>query len=144
MIIEIVKAFLPLLIVIFVWVSFGLYNGRKVRKHSQNIEVDDSRPAGCLTLVRGVEQTNYLRAYEIFVDGASIGSIKSGQTKHIELSPGKYELVLKINWCSSAAFEFEIAEEKNTELVCGATYNNWKCMFMFALKPANWLYVEAA
>ena len=40
--------------------------------------------------------------------------------------------------------EFEIIDGKNTKLLCGANYNNWKCMFMYAIKPANWVYVKFA
>lgn len=140
----ILEAFIPLIIFLSLWIANGMYFGKKIRKHKQALIKDHSRPANCLTLTRGVESTNYLRKYSIILDGRNVGDIASGETKHVELTKGKHTISVKIDWCQSKPFEFEIRENKNTELTCGANYNNWKCLFMYAIKPSNWVYVKVA
>ena len=102
---------------------------------------DITRPNSSLTLIRGIEATNYLRDYKIFIDGNEHGVISSGETKHIELPSGKHTILLKIDWCKSQECEFKIMSSGNSELNCGASYIGWKCSFMCFIKPSNWLYV---
>ncbi len=141
---ELIKGFIPLICILLVWVTMGFYFGNKVKRHKENLINDDSKPLNSLTLSRGVEPTNYLRKYIVYIDDGIAGEIASGETKHFELSPGKHKVSVKVDWCRSQPFEFEIIEGKNTKLLCGANYNNWKCMFMYAIKPANWVYVKYA
>ncbi len=141
---ELIKAFIPLIIFISLWITIGMYFGKKMKQHKETLVVDETRPANCLSLTRGLEPTNYLRKYSVIVDGTSIENIASGETKHFELAPGKHTICVKVDWCKSKEFEFEILENENTELNCGATYNNWKCLFMHAIKPSNWVYVKVA
>jgi len=141
---ELIKAFIPLIIFLSLWVSIGMYYGKKIKKHKESLVVDETKPINCLTLTRGVEPTNYLRKYSVIVDDQNIGEIASGETKHFELTSGKHTISVKIDWCKSKKFEFEKLESINTELNCGANYNNWKCMFMYAIKPSNWVYVKVA
>ena len=139
---ELIKAFIPLIIILSLWITIGIYLENKIKKHKDALVEDKSRPTNCLTLTRGIEPTNYLRKYSVIIDGCNIGDIASGETKHFELSKGKHTISVKIDWCKSKLFEFEILENENTELNCGANYNNWKCMFMHAIKPSNWVYVK--
>lgn len=139
---ELIKAFIPLIIILSLWITIGIYFGNKIKKHKDALVEDKSRPTNCLTLTRGIEPTNYLRKYSVIIDGCNIRDIASGETKHFELSKGKHTISVKIDWCKSKLFEFEILENENTELNCGANYNNWKCMFMHAIKPSNWVYVK--
>ncbi|PKF56425.1 hypothetical protein CW748_10760 [Alteromonadales bacterium alter-6D02] len=141
---ELIKAFIPLIICLSIWISVGVYYGKKIKKHKEKLVVDDSRPVNCLTLTRGLEATNYLRKYSIILNGENIGNIASGETKHFELATGKHNIAVKIDWCKSKQFEFDMIGNKNTELNCGANYNNWKCLFMHAIKPSNWLYIKFA
>ena len=141
---ELFKAFIPLITIISLWVIIGLYLGKKIKLHKESMVVDKSRPINCLTVTRGVEPTNYLRKYLVIVDGKKIGDIASGETIHFQLIPGKHTINLKIDWCKSKPFDFELVSGKNTELSCGANYNNWKCLFMYVIKPANWVYVKVA
>ncbi|WP_416307090.1 hypothetical protein [Neptunicella sp. SCSIO 80796] len=141
---EIVKAFIPLVGFLAIWFAFGLYFGRKVNRHKENLAVDYSTPINCLTVSRGVEPTNYLRKYKIYVDGALVSEIASGEVKHFELDSGKHTISVKVDWCKSIPFEFEKVDGKNIKLSCGSNYNNWKCLFMYAVKPSNWVYVKVA
>ena len=141
---ELIESFVPLIGFLVISVAFGFYLGRKAKRHKESLVSDESAPINCLTLARGVEPTNYLRKYIIFIDNVVVGEISSGETRHFDLKPGKHNVSVKIDWCKSKPFEFEIIENTNTKLMCGANYNNWKCMFMYAIKPSNWVYVKVA
>ncbi len=137
-------AFLPLILFLAIWFAIGYYYSCKVKEHKNSIKEDPSRPRNCLTLIRGVEQTNYLRAYKVIVDGESLGTILSGETKHFELEPGEHEAQVKIDWCKSKPYKITLGAGDNIELICGATFNDWKCLFMFAVKPSSYVYIKAA
>jgi|GEM_PF-3194476 len=142
MILDILIAWIPLILVLTIWIGFGIYFEKKIKKHKAELTSDTSRPNSSLTLVRGIEPTNYFRKYIVFIDGKETGKISSGETKHFDLEPGRYSIQIKIDWCESTPINFEIMNEKNTELVCGANYNDWRCTFMWMLKPASWIYVK--
>ena len=139
---EIIKAFLPSILFLLVWFGIGIYYGKKVEKHKKRIRPDPSRPANSLTLERGVEQTNYLRKYTVIIDNEEIDSISSGEIKHFELSPGIHDIQVKIDWCKTKPFSFEINPGENTYLCCGTTYNNWKCLYKHATESSGYLYVK--
>ena len=141
---EILKAFLPLIIFLLIWVGIGMYYSKKARKHKESIVEDSSTPENCLTLVRGVELTNYLRKYKVILDNSVIGEIASGETKHFNISKGEHELSVKIDWCKSKPLLFSHEEGGNTKILCGASYNDWKCLFMHIIKPSNYVYVRTA
>ena len=141
---EVFNSFLPLISILAIWFALAFYFGRKVSQHKKSLVVDDKAPANCLSLSRGIEPTNYLRNYVIYINNSPAGSIASGETRHFKLEPGEHTISLKIDWCSSKAFQFSITHGKNTKLKCGANYNNWKCLFMYLVKPSNWVYVEVA
>ena len=141
---EIIKAFLPLVAFLILWFGVGYYYSRKVEEHRNSIKEDASRPADYLTLVRGVEQVNYIRNYKVIIDSEVVGVIASGETKHFEMSPGTHTIQVKIDWCRSRPCRFESSAGENVELNCGATYNDWRCMFMFVIRPSTYVYVQSA
>jgi len=139
---EIIKAFLPLIIFLLVWFGIGIYYGRKVEKHKNSINPDPSRPENSLTLERGVEQTNYLRKYIVIIDNEVAGSISSGEAKHFKISPGSHDIQIKIDWCKTKPILFEISAGQNTYLCCGATYNNWKSLYKHVTNSSGYIYVK--
>ncbi|WP_277055077.1 hypothetical protein [Pseudoalteromonas marina] len=141
---ELIKSFIPLICILLVWFTIGFYFGNKVKRHKANLITDETTPINSLTLSRGVEPTNYLRKYTIYLDEIVVGEITSGETRHFELPSGKHTISVKVDWCKSESFEFNIIDGHNTKLMCGANYNNWKWMFMYAIKPSNWVYVKVA
>lgn len=138
---EILQASLPLLVFIAVWLGINWYVGKKARTHQAALQVDDARPPGCITLIRGIEMTNYLRAYDVFIDNRWEGNIAAGETRHFPLAPGEHQVMLKLDWCRSRTMAVEMNRNRNVSLHCGAKYNNWKVLFTVLLKPHDWLYL---
>lgn len=52
-----------------------------------------------------------LRAYEVLLDGKSVGSLRAGGTLDLPLQPGVHRLQLKLDWCSSPEFELDGSTE---------------------------------
>ncbi|MDM1098120.1 hypothetical protein HX045_14160 [Myroides odoratimimus] len=65
------------------------------------------------------------RNYTIFLDGEKIGSIANGTEMTFDISEGKHILSTKIDWNTSNAIIFEIAEDQT---------------LYFSVKGANPLY----
>ena len=136
--------FIPLVVVLIFWLGLALYWGKRVEKHKRSAVADPSRPAGHLTLTRKVDGTNYLRKLKIFVDDEIVCLISVGETVHLKLPEGPHQISVKIDWCKTEPITIEIDNARNTQLICGSTFNDWKCIFTWAVDPKNYLYVRAA
>ena len=79
-----------------------------------------------LIIQRTSEYNNRLRDYGIYIDGQKIDTISNGQTKEINISPGRHTLFSKIDWCSSPEISFEVVDnETKTFKVGGFKNGNW-------------------
>lgn len=141
---ESIQPFIPLIIVITAWFGAAVYFGRKVEKHKLSISEDSSRPINTITLIRGIEPTNYIRKYSVILNGKVKTYIKSGETIHIPISPGEHNIQVKIDWCKTKPYKVSLVEGQNVELYCGAAYNNFKCLFVLIFKPSSYIYVKSA
>ena len=141
---EIIENYIPLIIVVIIWLGSATYFGRKVERHKKSIKIDNSRPVNSITLIRGVEPTNYIRSYAVVIDDKLHGVIKSGETRHFEISPGAHKIHIKIDWCRSEINTLTLNEGQNIEMICGTDYNTWQCFIMSFIKPNSFLYVRAA
>ena len=142
MVYEILTAWLPLLLLLGVWGAIGWLTGLRLTRQKSNIVVDESRPLSSLTLVRAIQATDNLRKYKVYIDKNPVYELSPGETWHFKLEPGVHTLYLKIDWCKSKVVTLEITDHSNIEVNCGASYDNWTCMFMWMFKPSNWIYLR--
>lgn len=63
-----------------------------------------------IIIIRTSEYANRIRNFDVYSDGKKIGTIKEGETKEFNISPGQHSLITKIDWCSSQVLTFEILE----------------------------------
>lgn len=63
-----------------------------------------------LVIHRLKEGLSLARAYQIILDDENVGKIYYKGTQEIELAPGKHKLKLKLDWCYSETFHFEVQE----------------------------------
>jgi hypothetical protein len=68
---------------------------------------------GSVTLIRDTGYVDAARAYKVLLDGAVVNRIKQGATLRFEVPPGEHHLQLKIDWCSSRAVVFSVADNDN-------------------------------
>ena len=75
---------------------------------------------------RTSEYNNWLRDYQLFLDGKKIGTVANGQTKEFETTSGQHTILAKIDWCSSPEISFTLQEVGRKELKVGGFKNgNW-------------------
>lgn len=59
------------------------------------------------------------RSYGIFIDGAEVAKVASGEEVRIPVLPGKHVVVLKIDWCKSKSVQVELQPDEVRALECG-------------------------
>jgi hypothetical protein len=63
-----------------------------------------------LRITRDSGYADAVRAYQVIVDGKSVGNLKAAETKQFAVSAGPHNLSLKIDWCGSNTIQFTVAE----------------------------------
>lgn len=63
---------------------------------------------GLLRITRRDEKFALLRRIVVRLDGEKVGSIASGDTFELELMPSEYRVQVRIDYCSSKHFVFQI------------------------------------
>ena len=66
-----------------------------------------------------------IRKYKIVLDGNTLGKISDGETLEFQISNGKHELILKIDWCRSQKLTFD-KKDDDVEFECGSNLQGLK------------------
>lgn len=79
-----------------------------------------------LIISRKKEWQNRARKYKIYIDGEQKDIIENGKIKEMDLEPGKHQVQLKIDWCSSPEMEFDFSDDKTRTIeVSGYKLMRW-------------------
>jgi hypothetical protein len=60
------------------------------------------------------------RTYKVFIDDQAVGAIRRKETKTFEVPPGKHQIHLEIDWCSSRRVSVELPPGEEVKLTCSA------------------------
>lgn len=142
MVSEIVIAWLPLTVIVVVWVAFAIYASRKQKRITSAPLGEVRGPIDTVSVVRGADPTAILRRYTVLLDGVPVGKIGAGEVKHFPLATGRHTISVKIDWCESAPFAIEKQPNSNLVLRCGAQFNDWRCWVMPFIRPRQYIYVS--
>ncbi|MCQ2478887.1 MAG: hypothetical protein MJ091_06780 [Clostridia bacterium] len=91
---------------------------------------------------RSITGSDALRAYKIFIDGKEVESIKSGETKTVNLPEGLHTMQLKIDWCSSREVTFTINENQVTRAKCSPVGKGAFSLVSTVANKNNYITVE--
>jgi hypothetical protein len=85
-----------------------------------------------------------LRAIDIFVDGVKAGSVKNGEHKVFEVSPGQHKVFAKIDWCKTPVSTVDISAGETTALLCGSEIAGWKVLLtsIYLFMPHKMIYLK--
>ena len=61
-----------------------------------------------------------LRTYKVVIDGNTVGDIRRGETKTFDVSPGRHEIHLEIDWAKSRDLELNLSSGDVASLTCRA------------------------
>jgi hypothetical protein len=79
---------------------------------------------------RSASYADCLRAYQIVLDGAVVGSVRARQSVTIPVAPGVHSLTLRIDWCGSAEIPFEVHPGENVAFECGSSLTGWRILLV--------------
>jgi len=68
---------------------------------------------------RGSGWRDRFRAYYIFIDGELVGNIKASSDFRVNVTPGRHQIELRIDWCSSPPLDLSVEDGSNTVVTCG-------------------------
>lgn len=95
---------------------------------------------GKLILSRKKEWQNKAKSFKVYLDGEKRATISNGEIKEIEMEPGKHQLQLKVDWCSSPEIELDISDDKSiTMKTSGYKFGSWITAIMSLLFGAFFL-----
>jgi hypothetical protein len=61
---------------------------------------------------------DFLRSYQVMVDGKMAAKIKRGQTLTLPIPAGQHEIFLRIDWCRSPSVEVDAQPGQVIEMSC--------------------------
>ena len=95
-----------------------------------------------IQLKRKKEFQSSVRDYQVFIDNNKIGTIRNNETKNFTISPGNHNMVIKIDWCSSPIFTFDIADGETINLqVEGEMHKGWLFKILCFIVLVEVIYV---
>jgi hypothetical protein len=85
------------------------------------------------------------RDYRVLLDGAEIGRIGNGGQKSFDITSGRHQLMLKIDWCRSNIVVFDLAEGQSAEFKGGSSLRGWRQVLLlyyatFGFRNYLWLH----
>lgn len=96
--------------------------GRRRRSRARLYYPNTGGPVGAGALVRvervQVRWRDEAKPYEILVDDEKVGTVFSGRTTEIVVTPGRHSLKLKVGWAGSPSVSFAAEEDDTIEFVC--------------------------
>ena len=63
--------------------------------------------------------TDYLRSYEVEIDGRAVASVDDGESVEVDVEAGRHKARATIDWCMSPTTEIDVTEADQTVLRVG-------------------------
>ena len=82
-----------------------------------------------ISIERSSEFLNWIRDYQIYIDGKKVGTIENGGSKDFEVEEGNHTVEARIDWCGSPKVAVAIENGETKTLTVGG------------FKHAKWLFV---
>jgi hypothetical protein len=90
-----------------------------------------------------------LRTYKVVIDGNRAGEIRRGETKTFDVTPGRHEIHLEIDWAKSRNVELNLSSGDVASLSCSARPPNagWTALaskdyIKLEIVDGSWLAVD--
>lgn len=93
-------------------------------------QIELTRPSGY--------KTDRLRAYQIYIDGEKVSSIKPGETEVFTLSLGRHELQLKQDWASSEKLRLDLGDSERAQFICAPRVKQNDVTMMTGFRVIFW------
>ena len=84
--------------------------------------------------------SDLLRSYKVIIDDELAGTIRHGKSCSFQVRPGRHDIFLMIDWCSSQHLTIDIAPGEEIKLICQA--NSPSLWFNMPMRDYMKLYQE--
>jgi hypothetical protein len=95
------------------------------------VSIDNSRSLvgsdGKLEICRPKRGPDLFRSYHVLVDGNDIGEVRRGQSQLFQITPGRHEVHLVIDWARSPSSDVDVVSGETVKLVCWPKYHFGRC-----------------
>ena len=82
-----------------------------------------------LTLHRIQDSYAPIRDLKVIIDGKNVGAIPYSSRKIYHLEQGFHQIYVKMDWCRSKPYEFNLRESESLELYCGSRFFSKRWIF---------------
>lgn len=93
------------------------------------------------------ERSNWqdlLRDYEIVLDGRRVSTVSNGAEASLAVAPGRHSVQMKIDWCTSPAFEVNVEAGATVLLECGPNISFWLGPLYLTVWRDRYMWLRAA
>lgn len=84
------------------------------------------------------------RDYRVFIDGAQVAQVASGDEIGIPIAPGRHVMQLRIDWCRSEALHVDIAPGEVQAFECGPSARPWLALLYITVFRNRYLRLRRA
>jgi hypothetical protein len=83
--------------------------------------------------------SDYLRSFNIVIDGKVVGGLYAGGSSAFEVPPGSHEVFLKIDWCRSEKLNIGLAPGEVVRFLCGSRANPLTIFYWITFGSSRYL-----
>jgi hypothetical protein len=100
-----------------------------------------------LRIIRPRRVGDLFLPYQLFVDGACVGAAWPGSELEVQLPPGRYDLVARIDCYSSNTLAVELEQGRTLAVEVGSNVRGWRALLGFlylTVMRSRYLYLRRA
>lgn len=97
-----------------------------------------------IDISRATAWQDKLRRYQILVDGEPAGTIAEGAQVSLPVTPGRHQVQLKIDWCSSPELNVDVPPGGVVQLDCGPSAHPVLALLYITFYRRRYLWLEPA
>lgn len=87
-----------------------------------------------IEITRSEQWSNQTTSLFIYIDNEKVGSLRFGETRDFEVTPGKHKVVAKNSWVSSSQpLEVEVSDNEKTTIKLSSFKYGWLIPFVFII-----------
>ena len=98
-----------------------------------------------LRLKRDSGFADFIRRYDVLVNGKVVGQVKNGGVFECDIPAGKISVELRVDFCGSGALGVEVLEGGVVDLECGSNLRGWKLLKaqkVMREAPDEWIWLR--
>ena len=98
-----------------------------------------------ITITRTEQFSKQTESFDIYIDDEKVGSLRFGESRNFEVSPGKHKVVAKRSWVSSSQpIEVNVSDNENTTIKLSCFKYGWMVPYIFIIAGGVFYYLFAS